>query len=232
MLKNIAKYWEKIQCSLFPFLQETLPPLTEKQQQLIEILEVVKIERFVPSHFRTRGRPPKNRAAIARALIAKMVYNMTTTECLIDRLNTDISLRRICGWENRREIPSASSFSRAFAEFAELCLPEKVHEILVKTAYRKKAVFHLSRDSTAIQGREKAEKKKKAVTTKKKRGRPKKGEVRTKPEKRLDKQLKMDQEKRLAELPKRCDVGAKQDSKGNRSYWVGYTSIVLKEEFR
>lgn len=222
MLETISQYWEKIQSSLFPFLREELPPFTEKQQQLIEILEVVKVERFIPSYLRIRGRPPKNRAALARAFIAKMVYNMPTTEYLIDRLKTDTSLRRICGWENRREIPSASAFSRAFAEFAKLCLPQKVHEILIKTAYRKKTVCHISRDSTAIQAREKAHKKKKVLKTKKKRGRPKKGEERPKQEKRLDKQLGMTQEERLADLPKLCDVGAKQDSKGNKSYWIGY----------
>ena len=41
---NVAEYWQKIQGSFFPFLKEELPHLTEKQQQLVEILEVVKIE--------------------------------------------------------------------------------------------------------------------------------------------------------------------------------------------
>ena len=31
MLENIAEYWQKIQESLFPFLKEQLPHLTEKQ---------------------------------------------------------------------------------------------------------------------------------------------------------------------------------------------------------
>lgn len=222
MLKTISRYWEKVQGSLFPFLKEELPPLTEKQQQLVEILEVIKIERFVPSYVGGRGRPAKNRTALARSFIAKMVYNMSTTEYLIDRLTADISLRRICGWESVTQVPSSSAFSRAFAEFAELCLPQKVHNALVKVAYRKKAVCYVSRDSTAIQAREKAHKKKKAQKTKRKRGRPKKGEERPKEEKRLDKQLRMTQEESLADLPTLCDVGAKQDSKGNRWYWTGY----------
>ncbi len=175
MLKNISCYWEKIQGSLFPFLREELPPLTEKQQQLVEILEVVKIERFVPSYVGARGRPAKNRAALARSFIAKMVYNMPTTEYLIDRLKADISLRRICGWESRTQVPSASAFSRAFSEFAELCLPQKVHDVLIKIAYKKKAVCHISRDSTAIQAREKAHKKKRFPKLKKSEGDPKRG---------------------------------------------------------
>ena len=120
MLKNISQYWEKIQVGLFPFLREELHPLTEKQQQLVEILEVIKIERFVPDCFSARGRPAKGRAALARSFIAKMVYNMPTTACLIDRLKTDISLRRICGWESVTQVPSASAFSG----FAKLCLPQ------------------------------------------------------------------------------------------------------------
>ena len=222
MLKNISRYWEKIQGSLFPFLREELPPLTEKQKQLVEILEVVKIERFVPTYTRSRGRPVKDRTALARSLIAKMVYNMPTTEYLIDRLKADISLRRICGWESITQVPSASSFSRGFSEFAKSQLPQRVHEALVKIAYRKKVVCHISKDSTALQSREKAHKKKKILKTKKKRGRPKKGEEKPKEERRLDKQLKMTQEERLTDLPKLCDVGAKQDSKGNKCYWIGY----------
>ena len=137
MLENISQYWQKVQGILFPFLKEELPTLTEKQQQLIEILEVVKIEQFVTSSsgiIGLRGRPATSRKALARAFIAKAVYNMTTTESLIDRLKTDISLRRICGWETKREIPSSSSFSRAFSEFAALGLPQKVHDALIKAA--------------------------------------------------------------------------------------------------
>ena len=83
-------------------------------------------------------------------------------------------------------------------------------------------VCHVSRDSTAIEAREKPCKKKKPLKVKKKRGRPKKGEKRPKEEKRLDKQLKMSQEERLADLPKLCDIGAKKDTKGNTWYWAGY----------
>jgi len=222
MLKTLSHYWEKIQGTLFPWLEEELPPLTEKQQQLVATLEVVKIEQLIPSHFGMRGRPPKSRASLARAFVAKAVYNMPTTEFLIDQLHADISLRRICGWENRNQIPHSSAFSRAFSEFAESDLPQQVHNGLIKKAYEKHLVGHISRDSTAIEAREKAHKKKKEKPKQKKRGRPKKGEEREKEEKRLDKQLRMSQKERLDDLPKLCDVGAKKDSKGNTRYWVGY----------
>lgn len=58
----------------FPCLEEELDSLTQKQQQLITILEVVSIEKFIPDSRGYEGRPPKTRAAIARSFVAKMVY--------------------------------------------------------------------------------------------------------------------------------------------------------------
>jgi hypothetical protein len=42
--KTLSQYWDRIQDSLFPWLEETLDPLTETQQQLVTILELVRIE--------------------------------------------------------------------------------------------------------------------------------------------------------------------------------------------
>ena len=122
--QTIAQSWSKIQGSLFPCLEEELDLLTQKQQQLITILEVVRIEQFIPDYFGHEGRPPKTRAAIARSFVAKMVYNMTTTRALWARLHSDKNLRKICGWENPRQIPCESTFSRAMADFTETQLPQ------------------------------------------------------------------------------------------------------------
>ena len=92
-----APYWQSIQHALFPQLERVLGPLTEKQQQLVQTLEVIRIEQMTPRRFRVPGRPPKDRAAMARALVAKAVYDMPTTRVLLDRLDTDVVLRRICG---------------------------------------------------------------------------------------------------------------------------------------
>lgn len=53
---------------------------------------------------------------MARAFIAKMVCNMPTTRILLDRLASDITLRRICGRERICDVPHESIFSRAFDE--------------------------------------------------------------------------------------------------------------------
>ena len=43
-MKNLSQYWMHIQETLFPFLKEELGPLTEKQQQLITVLEIARVE--------------------------------------------------------------------------------------------------------------------------------------------------------------------------------------------
>lgn len=95
---RLSQTWLTIQDTLFPWLTEQLSELTQKQQELVTTLEMIRIEEFILSSHGFPGRPPKDSGAIARAYIAKMVYNMPTTRLLLDRLKTDISLRRICGW--------------------------------------------------------------------------------------------------------------------------------------
>jgi len=229
--QTLSQYWHKIQGTLFPQLEEELDPLTEKQQQLITILEVVRIEQFIPDHRGYEGRPPKTRSAIARSFVAKMVYNMTTTRALWERLHSDKNLRRICGWENTRQIPSEATFSRAMTDFSETQLPQRVHEALIKKAYRETEtiVLHNLRDSTAIEAREKPVRKKNAseenqeLKPEKKRGRPKKGEEKPPKEPtRIEKQQTMSLEEMLKDLPKSCDIGTKKNSKGHAEHWIGY----------
>src|SRR4029434_634493 len=94
-----APHWRSFHATLFPALERELGPLTDKQQQLVQILEIIRIEDFLPPPFRVPGRPAKDRACIARAFVAKAVYDMPTTRILLDRLVTDVPLRRVCGWE-------------------------------------------------------------------------------------------------------------------------------------
>ncbi len=58
------------------------------------------------------------------AFVAKAVYNFSNTIILIDYIKNSVTLRRLCGWESRRDIPSESTFSRAFDEFAHGELPQ------------------------------------------------------------------------------------------------------------
>ncbi len=220
---TLSQTWFTIQTSLFPWLSEELGELTEKQQELVTTLEMIRIEEFILSSSGYPGRRPEDRVAIARAFVAKTVYNMPTTRALLDRLETDISLRRICGWERKSDISAEWTFSRAFAEFSQSQLPERIHESLIKKYYKEEIVGHNSRDSTAIDAREKPLKKKKVKKVAKKQGRPKKGEERIKEPTRLEKQASgIGLSDMLDDLPKACNVGSKKNSKGFKSSWTGY----------
>src|SRR6187401_2924914 len=104
---TISTYWNKLNETLFPRLEEALDaPLTELLLKLIAILDMVRIEDFVPDRRGYVGRPAKSRAAVARSFIAKAVYNIPTTDLLIDRLRSDKNLRLVCGFETCFQIPS------------------------------------------------------------------------------------------------------------------------------
>lgn len=222
--ESLSYYWQGIQTKLFPELEEELGPLTPKLYQVVETLELVRVESYVRRWSGYVGRPEDDRAALARAFVAKSILNLATTRMLLDRLAIDACLRRICGWERQGEIPSEATFSRAFAEFSAEGLPAKVHEALIRETHADRLVGHISRDSTAIEAREKPKKKValKAMPLRKK-GRPKKGETRPAPEpKRIERQASMTLTEMLADLPTVCNVGTKRNSQGYQESWQGY----------
>jgi len=215
-----------LQRHLFDRLEECWErPLTDKEQQLISILELVQIEKFVASSLPQRlGRKRHDRRALARAFVAKAVYNHPFTCSTREALRTSRGLRRICGYGRRCDIPSESVFSRAFAEFAKMSLGEKVHEAMVEKFAKPVLVGHISRDATAIEGREKpVAKVRPPKPAPRKKGRPRRGEVREpKPETRLERQCRQSVPEALAELPVHCDVGTKKNSKGYKQTWIGF----------
>ena len=223
-MRKSSQIWFEVQEVLFPFIEKQVEePLTEKLKNLVTTLELIRIEDFVRVPEYWQGQSPKYRKQIARAFVAKAVYNMDTTRELIDRLKISPALRRICGWQKACDIPHESSFPRAFKEFSESGLTQIIHRHIIKQHMGDKIVGHISRDSTSIDAREKpARKKSKPIKQKKKRGRPKKGEVRIKEPTRLELQQSMGAKEMLEELPKACDVGTKRNSKGYKKSWIGY----------
>ena len=157
-----------------------------------------------------------------------------TTTALIERLDVDMSLRRILGWERRSQVPSEATFSRAFAEFAQGDLPDKMHAALIERSLGGRIVGVIARDATEIEAREKPVKtepndKKEdppppdGAQPTRKRGRPRKDEERPKPEPtRLERQTTQNLDQMLADLPTACDVGSKKNSKGYKETWIGY----------
>lgn len=109
-MQQLSTFWQRIQRSLIPALQEELGPLSENHKKLIAVLEIVRIEEFIQQPITgLRGRPEDDRRAIARSFIAKTIYSFSKTNLLIDHLSNDPALRRICGWERRSAIPSEST---------------------------------------------------------------------------------------------------------------------------
>ena len=223
---SLSAYWQRLQGELFPALGEALGPLGERHRQLVTVLELARPERFLAHAHGARGRPAEDRAALARSFVAKAVFNISQTQALIERLVLDKTLRRLCGWPSAGSVPSASTFSRAFGEFAAHGLAQRLHEALIRETQGARLVGHISRDATAIEARERTPKKEKpAPRPKRKRGRPKTGEERPKPpqeRRRLERQGEMSLTEMLADLPRACSPGVKQNAKGYRTHWIGY----------
>jgi hypothetical protein len=214
---------------LFPEIKEYLGALSTKEEKLIKILDFAQIEKNVTVV--TITNTPKDRVEIARAMIAKSVYNMQTTRDLIDRLHSDRTLRVLCGWRYKSDIPSESKFSRVFKELSDLKIAQKTHEQFVKEYLSDTLFIYNATDATKIPLREKPVKIEKEEKPKNKVGRPKKNEKRepVKP-KILEQQRDMNTtEDMLSLVSTQCGIGIKQNSKGNREVWIGgklHTSVV------
>ena len=183
---------------------------------------VRRVERFLASFYALPGRPQEDRAALARAFIAKAVFQLPTTRALIERLAVDRPLLKLVRlWSHLGQVPSEATFSRAFNNFAESALPNRLHEALIEKTMQGHLVGHVSRDSTAIKGREKPTPKRPAKP-KRGRGRPRRGEQRPRQHRRLQRQPEMTLPQMLEDLPHACDVGVKRNAKGYQESWVGY----------
>ena len=223
--------WQHLQLSLFPLLVEEVGPLGEKDRQFIEVIALTPLGKFLePYRWKGVGCPPRQRVWLIHAFIAKGVYQFGTTEALVDALKARPTLRRLCGYETVSDIPSLSTFSRAFAQFARDELPQKLHEAMVKQHCGPKLVGHMSHDATAIAVPERPSAPppdgppaQTQPGVPRKRGRPKKGqEPPPPPPTRLELQPRRSLAENLADLPRLCDIGAKKGSDGHMEYWRGY----------
>ena len=219
---QIKQFWTACQRRLFPVLAEELGVLTEKHQALAAAFCVLDLADADAGHSGATGRPPHDRLAILRAFLAKSRLNLSTTRQLLDRLHTDATLRRLCGWERAQALPSESVFSRAFAQWAGSGMLEQVQEKLVAQVYQDRLVGHVIRDASAIPAREKPAKKQPApVQQKRRRGRPRKDHP-PQLKSRLERQPSMSIPEMVADLPKVCDRGVKIGSDGKKQRWTGY----------
>ena len=221
-----------LQGELIGLVEQDYTGLTPKLEQIIRAFEFTQIELAV---YRDRGyaqgrgvgQPEADRCALACAFLAKAVLDLKTTRALIDRLQADSKLRRLCGFDLRFALPSESTFSRAFEGFAASELLQRVHARMIKDTLGEQLIGHISRDSTAIEARESIASQDKVEVIqpkpKNKRGRPKKGEVRPIPEPSpLQRQRGQTLEQMLFELDTACTTGTKKNAQGYKVSWKGY----------
>jgi len=221
--QRLSSIWYHFQNNLFPILQDELSPLTDNQKKLIQAIDVAQVDRHFPYRGRTPGRPQSNRAAIARAFIAKSIYNVPTTEVILEYIKGSPSLHRICGWENGTISPTAPPSHAPSPNSLTANWRKKIHADVIQSPLGEQLIGHISRDSTAITAREKPEKPAKPTEEKKKRGRPKKREERPKILTQLEKQSAgMTLKAMFDDLPGACTVGTKRKSKGHTTSWIGY----------
>jgi hypothetical protein len=271
----VPSVWQGIQLVLFPKLEETVGKLSDLERKFASVADLVMDDKFLrPYRWVGIGRRPHDRKAIAFAFLAKAVWNFTETRQLIDLLKTNDKVRKMCGWENPEDVPSESTFSRAFAQFAKGELATRLHAALIKVSLGEHVIGHLSRDSTAISARERpagreaarptvrpklmvgavwqtlsdAEKKaqrqaardakENANSRAKGGGKRSKGsrsrgradqcapdaeaQAQATRTKRISLQINRTIEENLFELPRKCDIGCKRDSRGYAFWWRGY----------
>ena len=224
LLQLLSSFGVILQERLFPALEQELGTLSPLHEQFVAVLAMLELEGSVGTRY-GRGRRGHDRVKIARAFVAKAIFQLPTTRALLDRLACDHPLRRLCGWETAAAVPDETVFSRAFARFADTQMAQRVHELLIQRTQGQRLVGHIVRDSSAIEVRQKAQRKTlPAVPAPKSRpnrsGKPKPWEKMT----RLERQCsgKMTLPQMLVELPQACDAGCKNNSRGNKSVWVGF----------
>lgn len=244
LISTLSSYWQRLQMQLFPYLETAGLHLTPQFRALVAILDLLRIEEHLSRRrMHHAGAPSKDRAVLARAFLAKHFLNQPDTKAFRARLFTDETLRRICGWDSTEMIPSESTFSRAFARFADEQLADLLHAQRVKDWLGETLIWHQALDATDISAREAAHpnpepqygrtasgQRRKHPVSARPVGRPKKGETVEKPLTRIEQQLTQVPEIALLALPMACDTGSKPDTHQHLHHWVGYKFHVVTNE--
>ena len=199
--------------------------LNDAQKTFLQIIRV--IESFLPPQVqmqtkRRTGRPAYPLMSFLRSMFAKSFFSIEKTSGLIERLKADPNLRLLCGF---KQVPSKGKFSTAFAFLAKLNIAEPTLTEMARTAHEGHTVLHLCRDSTAIEAREHAPKKKdKNVkeAAKKSEKQDKNVEKQPKEPAVIEKQKGENPDESINALNKNCAWGCKKNSQGNVSFWKGY----------
>lgn len=228
--EKLSTLWNNVQTKLFPDLEERTGELSPKYKRIVAVLELIRIEEFLPCTRFNFGRRIKDRIQISRAFIVKTILKISYNKDLISLLKKDKQLKTICGWDSSANIPSQSKFCRAFKEFAEMNLPEKVHQALVSEAYKDRIIGHVVKDSTSINAREAPFKKEGDMKERRNLLNKQQAQDKRNGNSRKQKQLREDLQTSLNGLPIQCDHGSKKMGNGFLTFWKGYKFHVAIDD--
>lgn len=228
--EKLSTMWTNIQFKLFPDLELRTGTLSPEYKRIVAVLELIRIEEFLSCTRLNLGRPAKDRMQISRAFVAKILLKIIYNKDLISLLENDKQLKTICGWDHYEKIPSKSKFCRAFKEFAEANLPEKVHQTLVSEMYKDKIIGHVVKDSTPICVREAPVKKEGDMKERRKLLNKQQSKDKRNGNSRKQIQLREDLQTSQNKLPICCDHGSKKMPNGFLTFWKGYKFHVAIDD--
>ena len=131
-------------------------------------------------------------------------------------------MRRLCGWESQSGIPSESTISRTFGDFAVDEIASSLFKDFVKKVAKGRIVIHRSIDSTEIDARESAATKDEKTAAAELAAIRAQVDANTEDCNALALQKERDLDTNLSLLPTLCDWGCKRNSKGKTQCWRGY----------
>ena len=218
----LTHYWRGFQPDLFGELEAEVGSLGERYEQFVQVFEFVRVEKLLYGG-RVVGRPAKDRVALARAFLSKAVFDLPTTRDLIERLEADSKLRRLCGWRSVRAVPSEATFSGRLPSLRRArCRASCTKRWSAGPWATTWSGTYRGMRRRSRRGEKPARKPPEAVKPKRKRGRPRKGEERPRQPSRLERQRCLPLPAMLADLPQACNVGTKRNARGHQVSWIGW----------
>ena len=221
--EHFSSHWLTIQPSLFNFLEDEVGELDEEQKLFVRVAESLELRQIAVRYgWCGNGRKPSSRLAIFKLLLMKHVWNWPETKDALGEVRRSPALRRLCGWEARADIPSKSTVSRAFADFA---LDKMADDLLARFAgkiFKGRIVLHRSIDSTEIDARERPATKDEKAHAAKSAAIKAQIDANTEDFNALAAQKDRDLDTNISLLPMLCDWGCKRNSKGKTQFWRGY----------
>ena len=139
--------WFTIQPDLFGRIEDEVGELGESEKEFVRICTTaLNSGRFAKYRWCGNGHPPSSRVAIFKMLVLKALRDFPTTKDTLLIVRQSPVLRRLCGWETVADIPSESTVSRAYDQFAQDEIASLVHADFVQAAIGRDGVFHVSHE--------------------------------------------------------------------------------------